>query len=92
MATASETERRSTSEEQIPTAEFKSRYVEDFERVRFLGKGAFGRVFEVRKRRYDKKLYALKRITKPNEVQDNMREVTVSLLFSQVFELRSWPF
>ena len=79
MATINGTERRSTSEDRSPTVKFKSRFVEDFEPVRFLGKGAFGRVFEVRQK-YDKKLYAVKRITKTNEMQDNMREVNVSQL------------
>ena len=84
MATANETDRRSISEEHSSTVEFKSRFVEDFDFIRFLGKGAFGHVFEVRKRRYDKKFYAVKRIMKPaNEVKDNMREVTVSQLFSR---------
>ncbi len=72
----------STSEEgqqQSQSIEFKSRFLENFELVRFLGKGAFGWVFEVQKKRYDKKFYAVKRIeAKTSETEDNMREVTVS--------------
>nr|CAH7751849.1 unnamed protein product [Callosobruchus chinensis] len=56
---------------------FTSRYMNDFDTVRCLGKGGFGVVFEVKKR-IDECNYAIKRITLPNEPTKRdrvMREV-----------------
>nr|XP_023011887.1 eukaryotic translation initiation factor 2-alpha kinase [Leptinotarsa decemlineata] len=56
---------------------FSSRYLNDFETIRCLGKGGFGVVFEV-KQKYDEQSYAIKRITLPNEGKSRervMREV-----------------
>lgn len=59
---------------------FASRFLEDFELVRLLGRGAYGRVFEARKK-IDEKHYAVKRIKLPSSKEARtkvMREVTVS--------------
>ncbi|XP_059472098.1 eukaryotic translation initiation factor 2-alpha kinase [Neocloeon triangulifer] len=59
------------------TPEFSSRYLDDFEQIRCLGKGGFGVVFEAKKK-IDDCHYAVKRIKLPNrkESQDRvMREV-----------------
>ncbi|CAH1964479.1 unnamed protein product [Acanthoscelides obtectus] len=56
---------------------FTSRYVNDFDTVRCLGKGGFGVVFEVKKK-IDECNYAIKRITLPKEPKKRdrvMREV-----------------
>ncbi|XP_057369389.1 eukaryotic translation initiation factor 2-alpha kinase 3-like [Daphnia carinata] len=58
---------------------FTSRFLEDFKPLRLLGKGAFGLVFEARKR-IDQKDYAVKRIKLPSNEEARakvMREVTV---------------
>lgn len=58
---------------------FTSRFENDFETIRCLGKGGFGVVFEV-KQKYDECKYAIKRITLPKEEQSRdrvMREVKV---------------
>ncbi|KAI9559366.1 hypothetical protein GHT06_016155 [Daphnia sinensis] len=57
---------------------YTSRFLEDFKPVRLLGKGAFGLVFEARKR-IDQKDYAVKRIKLPSDEEARakvMREVT----------------
>lgn len=57
---------------------YESRFLEDFEPVRLLGQGAFGLVFEARKR-IDQKYYAVKRIKLPSDEEARakvMREVT----------------
>lgn len=59
---------------------FNSPFSNDFELVRILGHGAYGRVFEARKR-IDQKHYAVKRIKLPGNKEARskvMREVTVS--------------
>ncbi|KAF4521545.1 hypothetical protein B566_EDAN009513 [Ephemera danica] len=59
------------------TPEFSSRYLDDFEQVRCLGRGGFGVVFEARKK-IDDCSYAVKRIQLPfrKESRDRvMREV-----------------
>ncbi|CAH1103142.1 unnamed protein product [Psylliodes chrysocephalus] len=56
---------------------FTSRYINDFDTLRCLGKGGFGVVFEV-KQKIDECHYAIKRITLPDEDKDRdrvMREV-----------------
>ncbi|CAH1153719.1 unnamed protein product [Phaedon cochleariae] len=56
---------------------FVSRYTNDFDTLRCLGKGGFGVVFEV-KQKIDECYYAIKRITLPNETKSRervMREV-----------------
>lgn len=56
---------------------YSSRFENDFETIRCLGRGGFGVVFEV-KQRYDECKYAIKRITLPSEEQSRdrvMREV-----------------
>lgn len=45
---------------------FTSRYLNDFDTLRCLGKGGFGVVFEV-KQKIDECHYAIKRIVLPNE-------------------------
>lgn len=45
---------------------FTSRYINDFDTLRCLGKGGFGVVFEV-KQKIDECHYAIKRITLPDE-------------------------
>ena len=62
-----------------PLLVYESRFLEDFEPVRLLGRGSFGRVFESRKR-IDQKHYAVKRIKLPSNKEARakvMREVTV---------------
>lgn len=62
---------------------FKSRFIEDFEPVRLLGKGAYGLVFEAQKL-IDRVHYAVKRIKLPSKKEDRvkvMREVTVVIYF-----------
>lgn len=59
---------------------YSSRFLEDFELVRLLGRGAYGRVFEARKK-IDEKHYAVKRIKLPSNKDARtkvMREVIVS--------------
>jgi serine/threonine protein kinase len=58
---------------------YESRFLEDFQPVSLLGRGAFGRVFEARKL-IDQKHYAIKRIKLPSNKEARakvMREVTV---------------
>lgn len=58
---------------------YESRFLEDFQPVSLLGRGAFGRVFEARKL-IDQKHYAVKRIKLPSNKEARakvMREVTV---------------
>lgn len=60
--------------------DYHSRFFEDFEPISLLGRGAYGRVFEARKR-IDEKHYAVKRIKLPSNKDARakvMREVTVS--------------
>ncbi|XP_057656757.1 eukaryotic translation initiation factor 2-alpha kinase [Diorhabda carinulata] len=57
--------------------DFSSRYVNEYDTLRCLGKGGFGVVFEV-KHKFDECSYAIKRITLPNKEKDRdrvMREV-----------------
>lgn len=57
--------------------EFSSRYVNEYDTLRCLGKGGFGVVFEV-KHKFDECSYAIKRITLPKKEKDRdrvMREV-----------------
>lgn len=66
------------------SSSFTSRFLEDFEVIRLLGKGAYGRVFEARKR-IDGIHYAVKRIKLPAKNGNRtkvMREVTVRHLSS----------
>ncbi|CAB3379049.1 Hypothetical predicted protein [Cloeon dipterum] len=65
------------SESDNKTPEFSSRYLDDFEQIRCLGKGGFGVVFEARKK-IDDCHYAVKRILLPNRKESQervMREV-----------------
>lgn len=69
----------SFTEPNHPLICYESRFLEDFEPVRLLGQGAFGLVFEARKR-IDQKYYAVKRIKLPSDEEARakvMREVTV---------------
>ena len=62
---------------------YTSRFLEDFEPVRLLGKGAYGLVFEAQKL-IDRVHYAVKRIKLPSKKEDRvkvMREVTVTKPF-----------
>ncbi|CAH0562470.1 unnamed protein product [Brassicogethes aeneus] len=68
---------RRTSERESDLEVFQSRYLQDFDTVRCLGKGGFGVVFEV-KSKIDECSYAIKRITLPYETKSKdrvMREV-----------------
>lgn len=76
-------------------APFVSRFVNDFETVRCLGKGGFGIVFEV-KQKIDECGYAIKRITLPKEQKSKdrvMREVKTLAKFEHKHIVRyfnSW--
>lgn len=84
MSPIDESEDISLSSQQSSSPfEFHSRFLEDFEPVRLLGRGAYGRVFEARKR-IDEKHYAVKRIKLPANKDARakvMREVTVNYFY-----------
>ncbi len=80
MNTIDEADEPNTQHQQGSPLVYESRFLEDFEPVRLLGRGAFGRVFEARKR-IDQKHYAVKRIKLPGNKEARakvMREVTVN--------------
>jgi serine/threonine protein kinase len=82
MSTIDETDEPSLTFSELNQEEnlfYESRFLEDFQPVSLLGRGAFGRVFEARKL-IDQKHYAIKRIKLPSNKEARakvMREVTV---------------
>ena len=65
---------------------YDSRFTQDFDLVRLIGRGAYGRVFEAVKK-IDGKHYAVKRIKLPANKQARekvMREVIVSTLLNKL--------
>lgn len=79
MSTIDEVDESSDQRLSSDSSVYDSRFLEDFEPVRLLGRGAYGRVFEARKQ-IDQKHYAVKRIKLPGNKDARakvMREVTV---------------
>lgn len=70
-----DTERRISETSEQP---FQSRYINDFDIIRCLGKGGFGVVFEV-KQKFDEGSYAIKRIALSNKYKSLLIVFMVNL-------------